>query len=194
VLSALSVIDHLFHLFHSSPTLVDQMLAVAALGRKQSLVQALQIKDVSFVPQEMRLRIRRVSSMWAYVIYLSSLKEFETALTDVRPYMKTTNFLCGGSDPIGTHTMFKGILLNQWPFAPDYGPALSREASYMKETASTCGIPMSEVLLSLPDPESNPTQLATPYLSSIYFSILYTIAVPNFSKGNDDLEREAKTD
>jgi hypothetical protein len=192
MISTLAVIDSLFHLFQSSPTLVDQSLAVATLGRKQSLLEALQIKGVSFVPQEMRLRIRRVAWMWASVMYLSSLKEFESALAEVRPFMKTTNFLCGGSDPFGTHAIFRSALVTKWPLAPNYEPALAREADYIKKTAAICGIPLSEILLSLPDPENNPTKLAMPYLSSIYFSILNSIAVPSFSTQYDDLEAESK--
>jgi FkbM family methyltransferase len=58
--------------------------------------------------------------MWASVIYLSSMKEFESALAEVRPFMKTKNFFCGGSDPIATHLIFKSVLLTKWPFAPNY--------------------------------------------------------------------------
>lgn len=193
VLSAFGVLDTLFQLFQSSPTLVDQMLAVSTLGRKQRLVDALKIQGVEYVPLEMRLRIRRVSWMWAAVLYLTPLKEFEPALAEVRPYMKTTNFLCGGSDPIGTHSIFKDFLLTKWPLAPNFGPTLEREASHMKETAAICGIPLADILLSLPEPENIPAEFSIPYINSIYFSVLNSIAVPSYSRQYDDLAAEPTT-
>jgi hypothetical protein len=170
------------------------MLAVATLSRKQSLIEALKIQDVTFVPREMLLRVRRVAWMWASVINLSSMKEFESALAEVRPFMKTKNFFCGGSDPIATHLIFKSVLLTKWPFAPNYEPAISREVNYMREAAAICGIPMTDILLSLPDPENNPIELSIPYFASMYFSSLNAITMASYSKLYDGLGQKTKGD
>lgn len=190
LISYLNSIDQLFHLTQSSPTLVDQSIAVATLGRLHSLVEALKIEGMTVVPVEMRLRIRRVSWMWAQVLALSSMKEFESALNAVRPYMKTTNFLCGGSDPVGTMAIFKDILAGGWPLEPDFKSELEREENYLRETAKICGTPVTDIVLSLPKAPDNPMQLNVPYLRRIYFSILNSIAVPNYSRQYDDLERK----
>jgi hypothetical protein len=191
-LSSLNMITQLFHLIQSSPTLVDQSTAVATLGRVQSLVDGLKIQGVAYVPMEMRLRIRRVSWMWAQVLALSSMKEFEPALNEVRPFMKTTNFLCGGSDPVGSVTVFRDILNGNWPFEPDFSTELKLEERFLKETSAICGTPVTDILLALPKPENNPMQLDLPYLRGIYFSILNSIAVPSYSRQYDDLEAESK--
>ncbi len=188
ILAELAMVEKLFQLFQTSPTLVDQSLAVAALGRQQSLADALKIKDVSTVPQEMRLRIRRVAWMWAQVLLHSPLKEFEASLAEVRPYMKTTNFLCGGSDPVGTHAIFKDVLRSSWPLAPDFQSALAREESFLKETSDACGTTLTNIILSLPPPKHNPLEFEIPYLKTIVFSIIQTIAVPRFSRQYDDLK------
>lgn len=190
MLSSLADLETLFHLLQSSPTLVEQMLAVATLSRKQNLIEALKIQGATFVPREMLLRLRRVAWMWASVINLSSMQEFEPALAEVRPFMKTKNFFCGGSDPISTHLLFKSVLLTKWPFAPNYEPAISREVSYIREAAAICGIPMTETLLSLPDPENNPIELSIPYWGGIYFSILNSISMASYFKPYDGLGRE----
>lgn len=194
VVATLEVFHQLFHLFQSSPTLLDQTLSVAALGRRQALIESLKIKGVPYVPRDLQLRYRRVAWMWAHVLTLVSLKEFESALNEVRPYMKTTNFICGGSDPVTTISIFKDVLRTRWPLAPNFADALLREEAFLRETAELCGTKLTEILLALPGPKGNPMQFEIPYISSIFFSILNSIAVPNFAAQYDTLEREGKAE